>query len=179
MYLSNTSKKVKDLFNLFEEQNNIVRGEISIYIFEEWNNNLINEKNEINPQTTDEDYEIFNPTSIILSENFAHSLASVILENMNKELEKKQLVGIDDFLKINLSDNSKKIISLFEKLDFIEKIDVIAELLIRYDNDELLEGHYYLPKMSIESGYDIAIAIKDYKKNMGLEIKEEFPYETI
>ena len=171
MYLSNTSKKVKDLFNLFEEQNNIVRGEISIYIFEEWNNNLINERNEINPQTTDEDYEIFNPTSIILSENFAHSLASVILENMNKELEKKQLVGIDDFLKINLSDNSKKIISLFEKLDFIEKIDVIAELLIRYDNDELLEGHYYLPKMSDTDCLAVKNRIQNYFYEVLLWIK--------
>ena len=144
MYLSNTSKKVKDLFNLFEEQNNIVRGEISIYIFEEWNNNLINERNEINPQTTDEDYEIFNPTSIILSENFAHSLASVILENMNKELEKKQLVGIDDFLKINLSDNSKKmefrdareLIRFFDRSGYTDRLGV---KLFYSDNTDSVE----------------------------------------
>jgi len=179
MYLSNTSKKVKDLFNLFEEHNNIVRSEVSIYIFEEWNNNLINERNEVNPQATDEDYEIFNPTSIILSDHFGHSLASIILRLMNRELDKKQLVGEDDFLKINLTDFSKKIISKFEKLDFIEKIDVIAELLIRYDNEELLEGYNHLPKISTDSGYDIALAIKEYKKTLGVETKDEFPYETI
>lgn len=58
----------------------------------------------------------------------------------------------------------KKIISKFEKSDFIEKIDVIAQLLIRYDNEELLEGYIHLPKISTDSGYDIALAIKEYKK---------------
>jgi len=126
MYLTNTSKNVKDLFNLFEEQNNIIRSEISIYVFEEWNNNLINSKNEINPSITDEDFDIFNPTSIILSDNFGHELARVILDLMNKNLENKQLIGIDNYLLIKLSDNSKNVISRFEKLNFIEKIDVIA-----------------------------------------------------
>ena len=58
------------------------------------------------------------------------------------------------------------VIAMFEKMSFSEKIDVFAEIVIRYDNDT------YFNELSPEvifvgnkSGFDVAKAIKDWKKD--------------
>lgn len=179
MYLSNTSNKVKDLFERLEEFKNTTKFEVCIYLFEEWNNGLINEKNETNPSATDEDFEIFKPTNVGLSEHFAHSIGTLLLGIMNNFTEANQQLT-DDLLTINLDDDAKQWVSTYEKLDFSEKIDVIGELLIRYDNEELFEGLYHFPVLSEDDGFNVALNIKDYKSRIfGGNEETDFPYEIV
>ena len=179
MYLSNTSKKVKDLFDRFEQFKNTTKLEICIYLFEEWNNGLINEKNITNPTTTDEDYEIFKPINVGLSEHFGHSIGCILLGVLNNFTDEVQVIT-DDLLSIRLDKDANNWISTYEKIDFSEKIDVIGELLIRNDNEELYEGLTHFPVISEDDAFNIALNIKDYKeKTFGVKEKIDFPYEVV
>ena len=179
MYLTNTSNKVKDLFDRFEQLKNTTKFEICIYLFEEWNNGLINDKNITNPTTTDEDFEIFKPTDVGLSYHFGHSIGSILLGVLNNFTEEVQVIT-DDLLSIRLDEDAKNWLSAYEKIDFSEKIDVIGELLIRYDNEELFEGLTHFPVISEDDAFNIVLNIKDYKERIfGVKEETDFPYEIV
>ena len=79
---------------------------------------------------------------------------------------------IIDYLKYLLkhknikSENINKLLSKYEKLNFVEKIDVIAEIIIRMDNETLIDDVWFPRLDGNLSGYDIALIIKEYKNNL-------------
>ena len=68
---------------------------------------------------------------------------------------------------VKYSEDDKKIASQFEKLTFNEKLDVLREIIIRYDNET-----YFKDKITILtfdsklSGFDIAKLIGNYKEKI-------------
>lgn len=179
MYITKTTKKVYELFDRYDELSDIDRIEICIILFEEWNNKLINEKNEINPMNTDEDYEIFTPSIAGLNENIGHLIADMFFATMNNSLEiKKQLVE-DNYLLMELNEESKKWISQFEKLSYIEKIEIIEELIIRYDNETIIEAFNGIPKINtFINGYEVVSIIEKYKNKLKKDTTV-FPYDVV
>ncbi len=68
-------------------------------------------------------------------------------------------------MNLNYTDNTKLLIALFEKLSFIDKIDIISELIIRFDNETYFTNlSTKLTLLAQENGYDIAKCIQDFKK---------------
>ena len=68
---------------------------------------------------------------------------------------------------IEFEDDELKVISMFEKLYFLEKLDVFSELFIKYDNDTYFENK--IATLSWDknlSGYDIAKIIQNVKKEI-------------
>ena len=75
-------------------------------------------------------------------------------------------VYIDCCNVIGLNTNNK-MISSFEKINFIDKIDVISELVIRYDNKTYFNEQLEVVSFDSElSGYDIAYLIIKYKERL-------------
>ena len=140
MYLRNTSNQVKDLIEKINELDNENKMKFIIYILDLWNKNQINSLNETNPDLLDDsiDINIFNPISI-----GEYYLINQIKEYWNQyklyQLYPKEY---------------KVMISLFEKLSFKEKIDVLAELFLLMEHDELLPDNI--------DGYNIATLITKY-----------------
>lgn len=180
MYITKTTKKVYDLFDMYDELKDINRIEICIILFEEWNNKLINERNEINPMGTDEDYEIFFPSLLGLNENIGHLIAELLFATMNNSLKIKKQIIDDNYLSMELQEESKKWISKFEKLSYIEKIEVIEELIIRYDNETLIDAFSGLPKIhNYINGFELAVIIDEYKNKISKKEISKFPYEVV
>ena len=111
MYITETTKEVFELFDMFDKLDTINRLEVSIVLFEEWDRKLINEKNEINPETTDEDYEIFTASLLGLKSNTGRLIAGMFLTVMNNELITKQQIKDDNYLTLKLSVKSKSWLS--------------------------------------------------------------------
>jgi len=180
MYITKTTKKVYELFDIYDELDDINRVEICIILFEEWSNKLINELDEINPSATDEDYEIFSPTILGLNENVGHLISELLFATMNNSLKEKKQIIDDNYLSLNIEEESKKWISKFEQLSYIEKIEVIEELIIRYDNETMIEAFNNFPKIhNTLNGYQIAASIDNYKNKISKKDISKFPYEVV
>lgn len=169
MYL-NTTDKVKKIYDRFEQLEIKDRIKFSVYILDKLNNNLINEKNEVNPSTTDEDFEIFNFETFSMNVNDGLEIIYYLIE-MLKDYVDENIVYSNHLIIINY-DDIKELLSAFEKLSFKEKIDVVEELLIRYDNNTLLNDIGFVIKLS-----DVIYNIEFYKKRINNNIT--FSYEVI
>lgn len=128
---------------------------------------MINERNEVNPSTTDEDFEIFNFETFGMNINDGLEIIYYLINNYVDE----NIVYSNHLIIINY-DDIKELLSKFEKLSFKEKIDVVEELLIRYDNNTLLEDREFIIKLP-----DVICNIEFYKKKVNNNIT--FPYEVI
>ena len=125
MYLKNISYDVKDLIEKVNELDNINKMKFTNYIFDLWINNQINSLNEINPLLLDDsvDIDIFNPNNIGI-----YYITNEIKEYFNCKYKlyrfyKKKYI---------------KLISLFDKLTYEDKIKTIAELFLTLEQDDLL-----------------------------------------
>ena len=169
MYITNTTNKVKKLIEKLEKKDDISKLKFLIYIFDLLNNNQINSKNEVNPDLIEEDdVKIFNLEMIgffpnactILLQYFA-MLYNGITNTKNAYEDNGNVLGIE------YSKEDKKIISDFEKMNFNEKLDVLSEIIIRYDNetyfDEKITTISFNSKMS---GFDIADKIEKMKNQL-------------
>ena len=141
MYLKNMNNEVKELIekiNILDRENKL---KFSIYIFNLWDRNQINSLNESNPDLLDDsvDIKIFNPSSI----DYQY-LVKEIKEYWNYNYNLYRLYPKE----------YKDLISLFERLSFEEKKNVLVELFLILEHDELLSN-------SID-GYEIAIRIIKY-----------------
>lgn len=131
---------------------------------------MINERNEVNPSTTDEDFDIFNFETFGMNINDGLEIIYYLI-NMLKDYVNENIVYSNHLIIVNY-DDIKELLSKFEKLSFKEKIDVVEELLIRYDNNTLLEDREFIIKLP-----DIIYNIEFYKKEVNNNIT--FPYEVI
>jgi len=141
MYLRNISNEVKELVIKINELDRDDKLKFIDYIFNLWDKNQINSLNEVNPNLLDDsiDIEIFNPSSI---DN--PYLVNEINEYWNYNYNLYRLY----------QKEYKDLVSVFDKLSFKEKKDVLAELFLILEHDELLPD-------SID-GYEIARKIIKY-----------------
>ena len=141
MYLKNTSDEVKELVLKINELAKENKLKFISYIFNLWDRNQINSLNHDNPNLLDDsiDIEIFNPSSI----DYPY-LVNEINEYWNYNYNLYRLYPKE----------YKDLVSVFDKLLFNEKKDVLAELFLILEHDELLPD-------SID-GYEIARRIIKY-----------------
>ena len=141
MYLKNISNEVKELVLKINELNKENKLKLIDYIFNLLDRNQINSLNETNPNLLDDgiDIEIFNPSSI--------DYRYLVIEIKEYWNYKYRLYSL-------YSKEYKELISLYEKLSFEEKKDVLVELFLILEHDELLSD-------SID-GYEIARKIIKY-----------------
>ncbi len=135
MYFKNTSIDVKKIMEKIGELDKINKLKFITYILNLWNNNQINSLNEINPDLLDDsiDISIFNPRSIGYSD-----LVKMLKEYWNHFYQIYRF-----YLK-----EYKDLITLFERLSFKEKKDILSEIFLHLEHDELLPDNV--------DGYEIA-----------------------
>lgn len=166
MYITNTTDNVRSLIEELEQKKDLNKLRFLIYIFNLLNNNQINDKNEANPDLTDdEDIKIFNlemtglsPNSCTILLQYFASLYNTITKSNEVYEDSGNVMGI------NYDKEDNDIISKFEKLDFNEKLDLFSEIIIRYDNETYFDKKITMLSFDSElSGFDIAKQIKDFK----------------
>ncbi len=135
MYLKNTSNDVKKIMEKIGELDKINKLKFITYILNLWNDNQINSLNETNPDLLDDsiDITIFNPSSIGYPD-----LVKMLKEYWNHFYQIYRF-----YLK-----EYKDLITLFEKLSFKEKKDILSEIFLHLEHDELLPDNV--------DGYEIA-----------------------
>ena len=135
MYLKNTSYDVKKIKAKIGELDKINKLKFITYILNLWNDNQINSLNETNPDLLDDsiDITIFNPSSIGYPD-----LVKMLKEYWNHFYQIYRF-----YLK-----EYKDLITLFEKLSFKEKKDILSEIFLHLEHDELLPDNV--------DGYEIA-----------------------
>lgn len=141
MYLKNTSDEVKKITEKIIELDNENKLKFISYILSLWDNGQINSLNETNPYLLDDSIciDIFNPSSI----GYRY-LVTKLKEYWNHTYKLYHLY----------QEEYKRMIPLFEKLSFKEKIDVLAEIFLILEHDRLLPDNV--------DGYEIARMIIKY-----------------
>lgn len=168
MYISNVSKDVSKLFSYIEKLNDESKLKVLIYILILINNNQINDRNEANPDLLlDDDLKILKFSFIGLNDNhceiFIQYLISVysIMNNHNK------VMYIENNVKgLVYTEKEKIIIYKFENLSFNDKLDIIRELFIRYDNETYFKNKITMVTFDSKlNGFDIANNILKFKES--------------
>ena len=169
MYITETNENVKKLFEEIEKLEDVNKLRFLIYIFGLLNNNQINDKNDANPNLSDDDINIFTFSSLGFPENANTVFLQYLVMVYNILTSSKDAYEDNgNVLGIKLDEIDKNIASNFEKLNFNEKLDVFSEIIIRYDNET-----YFKDKLTVltfdskSDGYAIARMIKDYKNQLG------------
>lgn len=187
MYITNATKGTRMLVDeVLLKLSDESKMKLLLYLFSELNHNQINSKNEVNPDLVeDDDMIVFNLESLgfnvqegELFLRYNVELYNYIHQKIKKEKSenskdaKTQLVDeenllVDDGYVVGLdySPLESMTIKIFEKLSFSEKIDFIAEIMIRYDN--LTYFTYYQTGVGFTedlTGFDIAKRIMEFKK---------------
>lgn len=141
MYLKNTSDEVKEITEKINELDKENKLKFIGYILNLWDNDQINSLNETTPYLLDDSIciDIFNPSSIGY-----HYLVDKLKEYWNHTYKLYQLY----------QNEYKRVIPLFEKLSFKEKIDVLAEIFLILEHDSLLPDNvecYEIARMIIKN----------------------------
>lgn len=141
MYLKNTSNEVKELIDKIRKLDNENKLKFISYIFNLWDRNQINSLNEINPNLLDDsiDIVIFNSSSI----DYPY-LVNEIKKYWNYKYKLYRFY----------QNEYKELISLFERLSFKDKKNILIELFLILEHDELLSDNI--------DGYEIARRIINY-----------------
>lgn len=168
MYITNTTDNVEKIIEKIEVKNDISKLKFLIYLFGLLNNNQINESNDPNPNLNKEDnFKILDSENIGLSNNVCTRLLQYFVMLYNNLTEVKSAYEDNgNVIGIKYSDDETKLLSDFEKLSFNEKLDVLSEIIIRYDNESYFDKKIAIVFFGSEmSGYDIANRIKEFKIN--------------
>lgn len=141
MYLKNATNEVKKITEKINELDKENKLKFISYILNLWNNNQINSLNETNPDLLDDsiDINIFNPSSVGYPD-----LVKTLKEYWNHFYQIYRF-----YLK-----EYKDLITLFERLSFKEKKDILSEIFLHLEHDELLPDNV--------DGYEIARMITKY-----------------
>lgn len=169
MYITNTTEDVRKLVEELETTSDITKLKFLIYIFGLLNNNQLNDKNEPNPDLIEEDdMKIFNLEVIGLTANTCTILLQYFAMLYNGMTDSKDAYEDNgNILGINYNKEDKKLFSRFEKLNFNEKLDVLSEIIIRYDNETYFDKRTLVVSLNSElNGFDLAKIIQTFKESM-------------
>lgn len=141
MYLKNATNEVKKITEKIIELDKENKLKFISYVLNLWNNNQINSLNETNPDLLDDSIciDIFNPSSIEY-----HYLVDKLNEYWNHTYKLYHLY----------QEEYKRMMPLFEKLSFKEKINVLAEIFLILERDKLLPDNvdsYEIARMIIKN----------------------------
>ncbi len=161
MYIADTTDLVRDLFSNLEKLNENERNDFSLYLFNCINCNQINIRNEVNSQLIIDDIETFNFNIIGFSNDDIEYIIFQLLQLHNKDIKSKYVYDRGNVLGIEYKTNTIKNISYFERLSFFEKLDVIAEMIIRIFNSKIIK-----PLNNDFNEYVMAREICRYKLNL-------------
>ena len=171
MYITETTGRVRIFFGVLLKLDDKSKMAVLLYLFSKLNCNQINDKDEPNPDLLDDsdDITIFNLELIGYDRKTIEAFLEYNVFQYNFiEKNKDECLYLDNGFVMGLKPTlfRRLVIAMFEKMSFSEKIDVFAELIIRYDNDT------YFDELKLEvifvgnkSGFDVAKAIKDWKKD--------------
>lgn len=165
MYITNTTNNVRDIIESFDIKNDYEKMKVMMYILEKVDNGQINNKNIANPNIGDnEDIETFTFERIGLTYNTCDILLQ-FLAMVYREIYKANVHYIDSHIDgLDYNDEDKIILSQFEKLSYNEKLDVISELVIRYNNNTMFKNHeIHIPFKDDVDGYEWARLIQKLK----------------
>jgi len=157
MYIK-TNKNVMEIISELEKESLETKLKFFIYVVEQIDNNLVNEKNSANPSLEEDEFKILDFNTLGVNSEIV--LIDYLLSELYK-LTKEQTVYNCGIFGINYS-SADYLIKLFESLNFVEKLDLISELFIRYDNDTLFLNAIMSTGLDI-SGYEIANNIMRFK----------------
>lgn len=169
MYITETTDNVKNIFEQLQKLSDIGKLRFLLYTYGLLNNNQINNKNEKNPDLIeDDDLIIFNMQLLGFNNNQCTTFLQYLVM-INNLINDKNKIYEDDanVIGIEFEYDELKVISMFEKLNFLEKLDVFSELFIKYDNDTYFENE--IATLSWDknlSGFDIAKIIQNVKKEI-------------
>lgn len=141
MYLKNTSNEVKKITEKINELDKENKLKFISYILNLWDNDQINSLDVTNPSLLDDSscIDIFNPSNIGCC-----YLVDKLKEYWNHTYKLYHLYRKE----------YKELITLFEKLSFKEKKDILSEIFLHLEHDELLPDNV--------DGYEIARMIIKY-----------------
>lgn len=167
MYITETTDNVRKLFEEVDQKEDLNKLKYLIYIFCLLNNKQINDKNEANPDLIDDDMKILSLELLGMESNvntvflqYLVMLYNTITKTNDAYEENGNVLGIE------YDDEDKEILSKFEKLNFNEKLDVISEIIIRYDLEKYFKERITMLTFdSTTNGFKIAKRIKDFKNN--------------
>lgn len=166
MYIGNVSEDVSKLFSYIEKLNDEIKLKVLIYILNLINNNQINDRNETNPDLLlDDDLKILKFSFIGLNDNHCEIFIQYLISFysiMNKY--DKVMYTENNVEGLVYTEEEKIIIYMFENLSFNDKLDIIRELFIRYDNETYFENKITMVTFDSKlNGFDIANNILKFK----------------
>ena len=166
MYLTNVKEDVISFFEKIETLDEFRKIKICIYIFNALNSGQINDKNEANPYLIGDDIKIFSFSSIGLPNDLCCTILHYLEYYYNVNTNEKKAYDYDGIvIGVQYTQDDNEIVSIFEKLSFENKLDVISEIIIRLDNESFFEKIKLSNIFDINtSGFNIANLINDYKK---------------
>ena len=166
MYITNTTDKVREFFEELLEQKDYTKLKVLIYVLNALYNNQINNKGIANPDLTEKDIEIFKYSSVGLDDELVFALLAYLVAVYNlTDIGKEVYLDDNNVVGMKYDKNEEEILSKYEKMTFNEKLDILSELLIRYDNFTYFEERItFITLGSDITGFDIAKLIQDYKK---------------
>lgn len=165
MYITDTTDNVRKVFDKMAKFEDSGRLKFVIYVFDRLNSGHINSKDEVNPNLTeDEDIIIFNLDMIGLNNNFAEiylEYLTMVFNNVGTLLSKAYQEN-GNVMGIHYNKYDKPLLSMFEKLSYNEKLDALAEIFIRLDNETLFNDKYPILELSVD-GFETARNIIEQK----------------
>ena len=116
----------------------------------------------------DNNIEIFTFTLLGFPENACTIFLQYLVMIYNALTKSKDAYEENgNVLGIKIDEIDEKIASKFEKLQFDEKLDVLSEIIIRYDNETYFKNKFTIITFDNNSnGYSIASIIQDYKNKL-------------
>ena len=167
MYITDTTDNVKKLFENLEDFDDKSKIKFILYVFNLLNNNLINEKNETNPNLIDDNLNVFNMELLGMSNNACTIFLQYNIMLFNNLTKSNSLLEDNgNVIGLKFNEKEKKVIKLFHSLEYNEKLDVFKELFITYDNNTFFKKNINILSFSSSmSGFDIANLIDKFKCN--------------
>lgn len=165
MYITETTENVRKLFEKLDTMDDGAKLKFLIYIFDLATHQQINDKNEPNPNLIeDDDMKIFDLERVGMLNNYAESFLENLVMTFNKYNTQSSKVYQDNGNVIGMyyDKNDKLLLSNFEKLSYIEKLDVFGEVFIKLENDSLFDKIYEMLILNV-NGYEIASNITKLK----------------
>ena len=156
MYNSKISKNALICVENLEKKDKLEKLEFLIYLFERIINGQINRENILNPTlNNDEDsVEIFSLDELMGEYNFSYNFLNNLVDEYNKLEGIVDKIYLDNGAVYGMNFKDGEQISLFESLEYLDKLAVIAELIIKIDNGTLFDENIYLD-LGV-NGFDLA-----------------------
>ncbi len=169
MYITETTEKVRKIFEMLDRRDDIGKLKFLIYIFDRATHQQINDKNEANPDLIEnDDLIIFDLEDAGLVNNYANIFLEYLVMTFNGTADRysKGYQDNGNVEGINYNKYDKLLISNFENLSYNEKLDIFREIFIRIENGSLFNNEYKMLAL-IANGFDIANNINNLKIKEG------------